>query len=82
MLPGKGPLKAQFEERVAKLRLRRVAFRTLWLSSEDYPRLLGETRFSFRFLLVGRKSQQSRFFAREFFDSLASLPSRMPSVSD
>ncbi|GAQ82578.1 beta-1,4-mannosyltransferase [Klebsormidium nitens] len=41
LITGKGPLKAQFEERVAKLRLKRVAFRTLWLSSEDYPRLLG-----------------------------------------
>lgn len=67
MLPGKGPLKAQFEERVAKLRLRRVAFRTLWLSSEDYPRLLGE------FFLATIVSFSRGPFSKKI-DTLALLP--------
>ena len=38
---GKGPLKQQFQARMAASDLRRVACRTLWLESGDYPRLLG-----------------------------------------
>lgn len=38
---GKGPEKEQYEEKIRRLRLKRVAFRTMWLSAEDYPLLLG-----------------------------------------
>jgi hypothetical protein len=38
---GKGPMRGMYEERIRKLRLRRVAFRTMWLSPEEYPLLLG-----------------------------------------
>ncbi|KAL3613720.1 hypothetical protein CASFOL_041794 [Castilleja foliolosa] len=38
---GKGPEKDKYEEKIRKLRLKRVAFRTMWLSAEDYPLLLG-----------------------------------------
>lgn len=38
---GKGPEKEKYEERIRKLSLKRVAFRTMWLSAEDYPLLLG-----------------------------------------
>ncbi|CAM6097512.1 unnamed protein product [Calypogeia fissa] len=41
VVTGKGPMRAQYEEQIRKLRLRRVAFRTMWVSSEDYPLLLG-----------------------------------------
>eukprot|EP00850_Spirogloea_muscicola_P012350 SM000079S22468 [mRNA] locus=s79:314227:318495:- [translate_table: standard] len=41
IITGKGPQKAMYEERIKKMRLRRVAFRTLWLSPADYPVLLG-----------------------------------------
>jgi beta-1,4-mannosyltransferase len=36
-------MRAMYEEQFRKLRLRRVAFRTMWVSSEDYPLLLGMT---------------------------------------
>ncbi|KAL6570565.1 hypothetical protein OROGR_000115 [Orobanche gracilis] len=38
---GKGPEKKKYEEKIKRLRLKRVAFRTMWLSAEDYPLLLG-----------------------------------------
>ncbi|KAG5545930.1 hypothetical protein RHGRI_018182 [Rhododendron griersonianum] len=38
---GKGPEKEKYEEKIRKLHLKRVAFRTMWLSAEDYPLLLG-----------------------------------------
>ncbi|GER53936.1 chitobiosyldiphosphodolicholbeta-mannosyltransferase [Striga asiatica] len=41
IITGKGPEKKKYEETLKKLRLRRVAFRTMWLSAEDYPLLLG-----------------------------------------
>ncbi|CAK9205706.1 unnamed protein product [Sphagnum jensenii] len=41
VVTGKGPMRAMYEERICKLRLQRVAFRTMWLSAEDYPQLLG-----------------------------------------
>lgn len=44
---GKGPEKAKYEQQIKKLKLRRVAFRTMWLSAEDYPLLLGELRDQF-----------------------------------
>ncbi|PON56720.1 Chitobiosyldiphosphodolichol beta-mannosyltransferase ALG1-like [Parasponia andersonii] len=41
VITGKGPEKQQYEEKIKRLRLKRVAFRTMWLSAEDYPLLLG-----------------------------------------
>ncbi|GAB2231035.1 hypothetical protein Drorol1_Dr00027322 [Drosera rotundifolia] len=41
IITGKGPEKEKYEEKIRSLRLKRVAFRTMWLSSEDYPLLLG-----------------------------------------
>jgi len=41
VVTGKGPMRGMYEERIRKLRLRRVAFRTMWLSPEEYPLLLG-----------------------------------------
>ncbi|KAL9255689.1 UDP-glycosyltransferase TURAN-like protein [Drosera capensis] len=41
IITGKGPEKEKYEEKIRSLRLKRVAFRTMWLSAEDYPRLLG-----------------------------------------
>lgn len=40
VVTGKGPQKAEYEERISKLRLRSVAVQTLWLEPADYPRLL------------------------------------------
>lgn len=39
---GKGPQKEKYEEKLRMLRLKCVAFCTMWLSAEDYPRLLGD----------------------------------------
>ncbi|XP_024022209.1 UDP-glycosyltransferase TURAN isoform X2 [Morus notabilis] len=41
VITGKGPEKQKYEEKIKRLRLKRVAFRTMWLSAEDYPLLLG-----------------------------------------
>jgi beta-1,4-mannosyltransferase len=41
LVTGKGPLRAAFEARFPTLGLQRVTIRTLWLSPEDYPRILG-----------------------------------------
>lgn len=41
LLTGKGSLRAYYEEQFARLRLRHMHFRTLWLTAEDYPLLLG-----------------------------------------
>ena len=38
---GKGPDRKKYEDQIKRLKLRRVAFRTMWLASEDYPLLLG-----------------------------------------
>lgn len=43
---GKGPEKEKYEEKIRRLHLKRVAFRTMWLSAEDYPLLLGIESFS------------------------------------
>lgn len=40
-IAGKGPEKDKYEQKIKNLRLKRVAFRTMWLSAEDYPLLLG-----------------------------------------
>jgi beta-1,4-mannosyltransferase len=45
-------MRAMYEERIRKLRLQRVAFRTMWLSAEDYPRLLGDNHLLFWNLIV------------------------------
>ncbi|KAJ3673666.1 hypothetical protein LUZ60_005658 [Juncus effusus] len=41
IITGKGPDRKKYEEKIKRLKLRRVAFRTMWLSAEDYPILLG-----------------------------------------
>lgn len=41
IITGKGPEKEKYEQKMAKLNLKRVAFRTMWLEPEDYPLLLG-----------------------------------------
>ncbi|KAL3689611.1 hypothetical protein R1sor_015920 [Riccia sorocarpa] len=41
VVTGKGPMRTLYEDQIRKLRLRRVAFRTMWVSAEDYPLLLG-----------------------------------------
>ncbi|KAL8121800.1 UDP-glycosyltransferase TURAN-like [Apium graveolens] len=41
VITGKGPEKQKYEDKLRKLKLKRVAFRTMWLSAEDYPLLLG-----------------------------------------
>ncbi|CAI9787848.1 unnamed protein product [Fraxinus pennsylvanica] len=41
IITGKGPEKEKYEQKIRKLNLKRVAFRTMWLSAEDYPLLLG-----------------------------------------
>ncbi|KAM7270035.1 hypothetical protein ACFE04_029249 [Oxalis oulophora] len=43
IITGKGPEKEKYEEKIRKLRLKRVGFRTMWLSAEDYPLLLGSS---------------------------------------
>ncbi|XP_059660991.1 UDP-glycosyltransferase TURAN-like [Cornus florida] len=43
IITGKGPEKEKYEEKIRKLHLKRVAFRTMWLSAEDYPLLLGSS---------------------------------------
>nr|GMD34984.1 UDP-glycosyltransferase TURAN [Ipomoea batatas] len=41
IITGKGPEKEKYEQKIRKLNLKRVAFRTMWLPAEDYPVLLG-----------------------------------------
>ncbi|KAB2011205.1 hypothetical protein ES319_D09G004900v1, partial [Gossypium barbadense] len=41
IITGKGPEKEKYEEKIKRLNLKRVAFRTMWLSTEEYPLLLG-----------------------------------------
>ncbi|XP_062169900.1 UDP-glycosyltransferase TURAN isoform X1 [Alnus glutinosa] len=41
IITGKGPEREKYEEKIRRLNLKRVAFRTMWLSAEDYPLLLG-----------------------------------------
>ncbi|XP_047330545.1 UDP-glycosyltransferase TURAN isoform X2 [Impatiens glandulifera] len=41
VITGKGPDKEKYEEKIKTLKLKRVSFRTMWLSAEDYPLLLG-----------------------------------------
>lgn len=41
IITGKGPEKEEYEKKIRALNLKRVAFRTMWLSAEDYPLLLG-----------------------------------------
>ncbi|KAL6546199.1 hypothetical protein OROMI_021920 [Orobanche minor] len=41
IITGKGPEKEKYEHKIGKLKLKRVAFRTMWLSAEFYSLLLG-----------------------------------------
>ncbi|AQK43319.1 UDP-glycosyltransferase TURAN [Zea mays] len=41
IITGKGPDRKKYEDQIKRLKLRRVALRTMWLASEDYPLLLG-----------------------------------------
>ncbi|MFN2444281.1 MAG: glycosyltransferase [Vicinamibacterales bacterium] len=41
LMTGRGPLRAEFERRVARRALTRVAVRTIWLEPADYPVLVG-----------------------------------------
>ncbi|XP_022637080.1 UDP-glycosyltransferase TURAN isoform X2 [Vigna radiata var. radiata] len=41
IITGKGPEKEKYEAKIKRLKLKRVAFRTMWLSADDYPLLLG-----------------------------------------
>ncbi|KAF9588020.1 hypothetical protein IFM89_006899 [Coptis chinensis] len=41
IITGKGPEREKYEDQIRRLHLKRVAFRTMWLSTEDYPLLLG-----------------------------------------
>ncbi|KAL4443535.1 hypothetical protein ABPG75_011272 [Micractinium tetrahymenae] len=41
LVTGRGPQRAEYEERMRGMDLRFVAFRTLWLEPGDYPLLLG-----------------------------------------
>lgn len=41
VITGKGPEKEKYKQKIKNLHLKRVAFRTMWLSAEDYPLLLG-----------------------------------------
>ncbi|KAI4328743.1 hypothetical protein L6164_021076 [Bauhinia variegata] len=43
IITGKGPEKVKYEEIIKRLHLKRVAFRTTWLSAEDYSLLLGSS---------------------------------------
>ncbi|KAH6558309.1 hypothetical protein KP509_1Z070000 [Ceratopteris richardii] len=41
IVTGKGPLRERYERQIQKLRLNHVTFQTMWVSSKDYPLLLG-----------------------------------------
>lgn len=41
VVTGSGPLKAHYEAAMHAMDLQSVAFRTAWLSAEEYPTLLG-----------------------------------------
>ncbi|PIA24716.1 hypothetical protein AQUCO_71800001v1, partial [Aquilegia coerulea] len=41
IITGKGPEKGKYEKKIRRLRLKHVAFRTMWLPAEDYSLLLG-----------------------------------------
>lgn len=40
VISGQGPLRESYEERIARMDLRRVRVRTVWLAPEEYPLLL------------------------------------------
>ncbi len=45
LITGKGPLREQYEGRLVDLQLRHVQFATLWLTPDDYCRLLGSADY-------------------------------------
>ncbi len=44
-ITGKGPRREHYEKQIARLTSHKVHLRTLWLSAEDYPLLLGASDF-------------------------------------
>jgi len=40
LVTGKGPQKQMYEERIAKMNLPNISIQTVWLETEDYPKLL------------------------------------------
>ena len=40
VITGKGPMKEEYREKMSRMKFRKVAFRLLWLTAEDYPRLV------------------------------------------
>jgi beta-1,4-mannosyltransferase len=41
VITGQGPLRDHYQQEIARLRLKKVHLRTLWLTPEDYPLMLG-----------------------------------------
>jgi beta-1,4-mannosyltransferase len=41
VITGQGPLRDRYQQEIARLRLKKVHLRTLWLAPEDYPLMLG-----------------------------------------
>ncbi|KAA3473790.1 UDP-glycosyltransferase TURAN isoform X6 [Gossypium australe] len=41
IITSRSPEKGKYEEKIKRLNLKRVGFRTMWLSAEEYPLLLG-----------------------------------------
>jgi len=41
VVTGKGPQRAMYEARMARMRLEKVRIKTMWLEAADYPKLLG-----------------------------------------
>ena len=52
VVTGKGPQRAHYESRMKHLKLNRVALRTAWLESEDYPKLLGVSDLGVSLFLI------------------------------
>ncbi|UPR03008.1 glycosyltransferase [Chloropicon primus] len=40
VITGKGPMKEAYRKKMASMEFKKVAFRLMWLSAEDYPRLV------------------------------------------
>ena len=60
IITGKGPQKAMYNDKIAKLKFKRIEIVTPWLEADDYPLLLGSADLgvslhSSRFLEVIQK---------------------------